>query len=67
MAGKMPPLHSAALQIEYSVGPRAMQDMLLEGDTSYDIDTLNPSLTDLQLQGKWITMIQYDRWKKTNN
>ncbi|XP_072248638.1 forkhead box protein N1 [Leuresthes tenuis] len=51
MAGKMPPLHSATLQTEYSVGPRALQDMLLEGDTSYDIDTLNPSLTDLQLQG----------------
>lgn len=28
-----------------------MQEMLLEGDASYDIDTLNPSLTDLQLQG----------------
>ncbi|XP_070826796.1 forkhead box protein N1 [Chaetodon trifascialis] len=51
MAGKMPPAYNAALQAEYSVGPRNMQDFLLEGDPSYDIDTLNPSLTDLQLQG----------------
>ncbi|KAI3353766.1 hypothetical protein L3Q82_004997 [Scortum barcoo] len=51
MAGKMPSDYSAALQAEYSVGPRSMQDFLLEGDTSYDIDTLNPTLTDLQLQG----------------
>lgn len=52
MAGKMPPVYSAALQAEYSVGPRCMQDFLFEGDAGYDIDTLNPSLTDLQLQGK---------------
>ncbi|XP_070762464.1 forkhead box protein N1 [Enoplosus armatus] len=51
MAGKMPPVYNAALQAEYSIGPRSMQDFLLEGDASYDIDTLNPSLTDLQLQG----------------
>ncbi|XP_008293262.1 forkhead box protein N1 [Stegastes partitus] len=50
-AGKMPPLYNATLQAEYSVGPRTMQDLLLEGDASYDVDTLNPSLTDLQLQG----------------
>lgn len=47
----MPPVYNAALQTEYSVGHRNMQDLLLEGDGSYDIDTLNPSLTDLQLQG----------------
>lgn len=52
MAGKMPPDYSAALQAEYSFGPRSIQDFLLEGDSGYDIDTLNPSLTDLQLQGK---------------
>lgn len=52
MAGKMPPVYHAALQAEYSVGARSMQDFLLEGDTSNDIDMLNPSLTDLQLQGK---------------
>lgn len=49
MAGKMPPAYN--LQGEYSVGPRSMQDFLMEGDAGYDIDTLNPSLTDLQLQG----------------
>lgn len=52
MAGKMPPDYSAALQAEYSFGPRSIQDFLLEGDCGYDIDTLNPSLTDLQFQGK---------------
>lgn len=50
-AGKMPPVYNGALQAEYSVGLRSMQDFLLEGDVSYDIDMLNPSLTDLQLQG----------------
>lgn len=52
VAGKMPPVYNHLLQAEYTVGPRSMQGLLLEGDTSYDIDTLNPSLTDLQLQGK---------------
>ncbi|XP_024133197.1 forkhead box protein N1 isoform X2 [Oryzias melastigma] len=51
IAGKMPPVFNAALQAEYSVSPRGMQDLLLEGDASYDIDALNPSLTDLQLHG----------------
>ncbi|XP_067363627.1 forkhead box protein N1 isoform X1 [Channa argus] len=51
VAGKMPPVYNAALQAEYSVGLRSMQDLMLEGDGSYDIDALNPSLTDLQLQG----------------
>uniref|UniRef100_A0A3Q3IIY3 Fork-head domain-containing protein n=1 Tax=Monopterus albus TaxID=43700 RepID=A0A3Q3IIY3_MONAL len=51
MAGNVPPVYNAALQVEYSAGPRSMQDLLLEGDGSYDIDMLNPSLTDLQLQG----------------
>nr|XP_046245728.1 forkhead box protein N1 isoform X2 [Scatophagus argus] len=50
MAGKMPPVYSTALQTEYSLGPRSMQEFPLEGETSCDIDTLNPSLTDLQLQ-----------------
>ncbi|XP_047450501.1 forkhead box protein N1 [Mugil cephalus] len=40
MPGRMPPVYNAALQ-----------DLLLEGDASYDIDTLNPTLIDLQLQG----------------
>ncbi|XP_035796988.2 forkhead box protein N1 isoform X2 [Amphiprion ocellaris] len=51
MAGKMPPLYNGTLQAEYSAGPKSMQDLLLEGEASYDVDTLNPSLTDLQLQG----------------
>ncbi|XP_023279823.1 forkhead box protein N1-like isoform X1 [Seriola lalandi dorsalis] len=51
MAGKMPPVYNSAMQDEYSVGPRSMQDLMLEGDAIYDIDTLNPSLIDLQLQG----------------
>ena len=50
MAGKMPPAYSGTPQAEYS--SRSMQDLLVEGDVSYDIDTLNPSLTDLQLQGR---------------
>uniref|UniRef100_A0A3P9MNH8 Forkhead box N1 n=1 Tax=Oryzias latipes TaxID=8090 RepID=A0A3P9MNH8_ORYLA len=50
-AGKMPPVFNTALQAEYSVSPRGMQDLLLEADTSCDIDTLNPSLIDLQLHG----------------
>lgn len=49
MASKMPPPYN--LQAEYTVGLRSMQDFMNEGDTGYDIDTLNPSLTDLQLQG----------------
>ncbi|XP_071061272.1 forkhead box protein N1 [Pseudochaenichthys georgianus] len=49
MAGKMPPAYSGTPQAEYS--SRSMQDLLVEGDASYDIDTLNPSLSDLQLQG----------------
>lgn len=50
-AGKMPPDYSLAQQAEYSFDPRSVQDFLLEGDSGYDVDTLNPSLTDLQLQG----------------
>ncbi|KAF7219020.1 forkhead box protein N1 [Nothobranchius furzeri] len=50
VAGKMPPVYSVTSP-DYSTGPRGMQELLQEGDTAYDIDTLNPSLTDLQLQG----------------
>ncbi|XP_026227580.1 forkhead box protein N1 [Anabas testudineus] len=60
VAGKMPPVYNAALQAECSVGPRSMQDLLLEGDGSYDIDALNPSLTDLQLQGNLWEEIRAD-------
>lgn len=47
VAEKMSPTYSVALQD----GPKSMHDLLLDGDTGCDIDTLNPSLTDLQLQG----------------
>ncbi|XP_058489198.1 forkhead box protein N1 isoform X2 [Solea solea] len=50
-AGKMPQVYTSALQTKCRVGIRSMQDLLLEGDAIYDIDTFNPSLTDLQLQG----------------
>ena len=51
MAGRMPAVYNSSLQTEYSIGPKSMQDLLLEGETGYDIDMLNPSLIDLQLQG----------------
>lgn len=51
MAGKMPPAYNCVVQAEYGAGSRSLQDFMMEGDVSYDIDTLNPSLTDLQLQG----------------
>ncbi|XP_017288851.1 forkhead box protein N1 isoform X2 [Kryptolebias marmoratus] len=46
-----PRVYGVGLPAEYGVGPRGVQDPLQDGDTSYDVDTLNPSLTDLQLQG----------------
>ncbi|XP_032401765.1 forkhead box protein N1 isoform X1 [Xiphophorus hellerii] len=51
IAGKMPPVYRVGLPGEYNVDLRGMHELLQDGDTSYDIDTLNPSLTDLQLQG----------------
>eukprot|EP00063_Salmo_salar_P095229 XP_014070064.1 PREDICTED: forkhead box protein N1-like isoform X2 [Salmo salar] len=51
LAGQTPSSCSATIQAEYDVGPRSMQELQLEGDASNDIDTLNPSLTDLQLHG----------------
>ncbi|XP_076027471.1 forkhead box protein N1 [Genypterus blacodes] len=51
VAAKMPPIYPSALQAEYSFSHRSAQDFLLDVDASYDVDTLNPSLTDLQLQG----------------
>uniref|UniRef100_A0A8C6SBX9 Forkhead box N1 n=1 Tax=Neogobius melanostomus TaxID=47308 RepID=A0A8C6SBX9_9GOBI len=47
--GKMAPAYSVAPGEGHS--GRGMQDLLMEGDACCDIDTLNPSLTDLQLQG----------------
>ncbi|XP_059188139.1 forkhead box protein N1 [Centropristis striata] len=49
-ACKMPPVYS----------PSSMQDLLLEGDASYDVDTLNPSLIDVQLQGNLWEQLQED-------
>lgn len=49
--GKMPPAYTTALAPQDGHSGRSMQDLLMEGDTGCDIDTLNPSLTDLQLQG----------------
>ncbi|MBN3308278.1 FOXN1 protein, partial [Amia calva] len=45
-----PPAPGAALLAEHCAS-RSMQELLLEGELSNDIDTLNPSLTDLQLHG----------------
>ncbi|XP_031716925.1 forkhead box protein N1 isoform X1 [Anarrhichthys ocellatus] len=60
VAGKMPPSYNSALQAEFS--SRSMQDLLMEGDATYDIDTLNPSLTDLQLQGNLWEELQQDNF-----
>lgn len=50
-AGMVPPVYSGTLQAEYSVSPGSIQDLVAEGYGGYDVDALNPSLTDLQLQG----------------
>lgn len=52
-AGMVPPVYSGSLQAEYSVSTRSIQDFVMEGFTGYDVDALDPSLTDLQLQGKF--------------
>uniref|UniRef100_A0AAZ3RDM1 Fork-head domain-containing protein n=1 Tax=Oncorhynchus tshawytscha TaxID=74940 RepID=A0AAZ3RDM1_ONCTS len=52
LAGQTPATCSATIQAEYDVGPRSIQELQLDEDASNDIDTLNPSLTDLQLHGK---------------
>ncbi|XP_026790440.2 forkhead box protein N1 [Pangasianodon hypophthalmus] len=45
-----PPSYSTALQTSHSA-LGGMQELLMEGELSNDIDMLNPSLTDLQLHG----------------
>ncbi|XP_073523951.1 forkhead box protein N1 [Phyllobates terribilis] len=45
-----PPLHNMKMLTEHSP-TRTMQDQLIEGELSNDIDALNPSLTDFELQG----------------
>lgn len=44
--------YSTNLQVDFGMGPKSMQELLMDGDTSNDIDMLNPSLTDLQIHGK---------------
>ncbi|KAL0973134.1 hypothetical protein UPYG_G00199420 [Umbra pygmaea] len=51
LVGQTPPSYSASLQADYGAGHRGMQELQLEVEASNDIDTLNPSLTDLQLHG----------------
>ncbi|XP_056138808.1 forkhead box protein N1 [Lampris incognitus] len=51
MAEKAPPAYRSVQETEYNVGPKNIHEFLFEGDGGYDVDTLNPSLTDLQLQG----------------
>ncbi|MGH0173564.1 UNVERIFIED_CONTAM: hypothetical protein FKN15_065699 [Acipenser sinensis] len=50
LPAQTPPIHRASLQAEHSTS-QSMQELLMEGELSNDIDTLNPSLTDFQLQG----------------
>ncbi|XP_043115496.1 forkhead box protein N1-like [Puntigrus tetrazona] len=45
-----PPSYSSALQAAHSATAN-MQELLLDGEISNDVDALNPSLTDLQLHG----------------
>ncbi|XP_068126264.1 forkhead box protein N1 [Hyperolius riggenbachi] len=45
-----PPLHSMKMITEHSP-TRTMQDHLMDGELSTDIDALNPTLTDFELQG----------------
>ncbi|KAJ7995764.1 hypothetical protein DPEC_G00247970 [Dallia pectoralis] len=46
-----PTTYGATLHADYGVGYRNMQELLMEGEANNDIDTLNPSLTDMQLNG----------------
>ncbi|XP_054649750.1 forkhead box protein N1 isoform X2 [Dunckerocampus dactyliophorus] len=59
-SGKLPLAYSADPQADFSVGLRSLHELLLEGDASYDVDVLNPSLTDLQLQGNLWEELQED-------
>uniref|UniRef100_A0AAY4D681 Fork-head domain-containing protein n=2 Tax=Denticeps clupeoides TaxID=299321 RepID=A0AAY4D681_9TELE len=47
LPAQTPPSYSAALQ----AANRGMQELLLEGDVCNDVDTINPSLTELHLHG----------------
>lgn len=60
LAGQTPHSYSAALQAEYGVDPKSMQELLMDMDNSNDIDMLNPSLTDLQLHGNFWEQLRED-------
>ncbi|XP_077422378.1 forkhead box protein N1 [Vanacampus margaritifer] len=57
--GTLPPAYSANHQDDFNVGLRSLEDLQLDGDT-YDVDVLNPSLTDLQLKGNLWEELQED-------
>ncbi|XP_061638612.1 forkhead box protein N1 isoform X3 [Phyllopteryx taeniolatus] len=57
--GKVPLAYRVTHQDDFSAGLRSLQDSQSEGDT-YDVDVLNPSLTDLQLKGNLWEELQED-------
>ena len=57
----MPQVYSTTLQVDCGMGPKSMQELLMDGDTSNDIDMLNPSLTDLQIHGKAEMFREFER------
>ncbi|XP_067102159.1 forkhead box protein N1 [Osmerus mordax] len=60
LVGQMPQAYSTTLQVDCGVGPKSMQELLMDGDTSNDIDMLNPSLTDLQIHGNLWEQLRED-------
>ncbi|XP_061537358.1 forkhead box protein N1 isoform X2 [Phycodurus eques] len=57
--GKVPLSYHVTHQDDFSADLRSLQDSQSEGDT-YDVDVLNPSLTDLQLKGNLWEELQED-------
>ncbi|KAL0173858.1 hypothetical protein M9458_029826, partial [Cirrhinus mrigala] len=51
-----PPSYSTALQASHSASA-SIQELLLDGEISNDVDALNPSLTDLQLHAALLFML----------
>ncbi|XP_067824000.1 forkhead box protein N1-like [Heptranchias perlo] len=49
--GQTPPIHSIPDISSQLLMAKDIQDILIEGDISTDIDALNPSLVDFELQG----------------
>ncbi|XP_067307825.1 forkhead box protein N1 [Pseudorasbora parva] len=54
-----PPIYSTGLQADHSA-TASMQELLLDGEISNDVDALNPSLTDLQLHGNLWEQLRND-------